>query len=162
MFNFSMPLCICSRVGCTSRSVMPSSFMLATAAVSCLKTLSVLKTLISVLQNCFQVLMWSGASVLKTNVDTSRSITGVAVNFMMLGWLSREYCSIIVEITFFSWTSSVKSIIVSKCNLPVFVSHSMAISPSVFEEYKISGLQSSRQEESIFGLVGKSKSCKIC
>ena len=86
--NLRIPLCICSRVGWTSLCMMSNSCKLATAETSCLKMLRVWKRLISVLQNYFQVLMWSGESVRKATVlISSRNTTSPSI-LSRFGWFS--------------------------------------------------------------------------
>ena len=79
MLNFRIPLCICRRVGCTSRWIMPFSFKHATAEANCLKILRVWKRLISDFENCFHVLMWSGASVRRAIVLISSRTTAFPI-----------------------------------------------------------------------------------
>jgi hypothetical protein len=72
---------------------MPFLFKIATAEVSYLNMESVWNKLISVLQNCFQELMCSGASVLKQIVLISLIISGFTTTFKRLGSLTEDIVS---------------------------------------------------------------------
>lgn len=150
--NLRIPLCICRREGWTSLCMMSNSCKLATAEASCLKMLRVWKILISVLQNYFQVLMWSGDSVRKATVlISSRKTTSPSI-FSRFGWFPFLKLEIKFKSGFWSWNgvggcnywlgqknvSGGNLTIVIKLSLLNYTFHSITTSPS-FCEYSMSG-----------------------
>lgn len=140
MLNLRIPLFKWSLVGCTSLCMIPCAFKAAIADVSYLNMLSVWNRLIWVLQNCFQVLMWSGASDLKTMVLISLSISTLPHIFNKFGWFILETMSTNWQrICCLARGTGEKSMNVIWFSLFESSFHSIIISPSWLYEYKISG-----------------------
>ncbi len=135
MLNFRMLLWMWSRVGWTSRWIIPFWLSIATADPNYLKILNVWNRLISDFENCFQALMWSGASVRSAIELISSKNTMSSTKFRRFGWLM---CRTFEMNWSNCWCScgnfGAKFIMVIKLSFYDVSDHSIKTSPSPFCE----------------------------
>lgn len=133
MLNLTIPLFRWILVGCISLWTMFWECKYSRAEVNCLKMDNFSSKENELLQNYFQLEIWSGLSDLKTNVWTLSKIKTGAVKLSKLGWYIFCILSARSIATYcFSTYTSYKSTKVIILNTFVVLFHSTKISPSFF------------------------------